>query len=79
MAGSYKHVTNDYGQLYDGAGINSMLECMSGDVVEAVTEMYGMIWWLADGDPRAVEAARILYREGIQLSPGIDAPLPVEE
>lgn len=47
MAGSYNHVVDDQGRLLDGEGINSMLECMSGDVVECVEEMYGMIWWLA--------------------------------
>lgn len=47
MAGSFKHVVDDQGRLLDGEGINSMLECMSGDVVECVEEMYGMIWYLA--------------------------------
>ena len=50
MAGSYAHIVNDNGTLRNGEGINSMLECMSGDVVEAVEEMYGMIWWLARGN-----------------------------
>ncbi len=72
MVGSYKHVVNENGTLRTGEGINSMLECMSGDVVEAVTEMYGMIWWLAGGDDRRVELAQLLYKEGIQMSPGIE-------
>ena len=47
MAGSYNHVVDDEGRLLDGEGINSMLECRSGDVVECVEEMYGMVWYLA--------------------------------
>ena len=94
MAGSYNHVVDDEGRLLDGEGINGMLECMSGDVVEAVEEMYGMIWYLAsrlegyfsesryaneDGPAYWVEEARQNYREGLRLSPGTGAHLPDEE
>lgn len=50
MAGSYNHVVDHVGTgaLYDAEGINGMLECNSGDVVECVEEMYGMIWALAE-------------------------------
>jgi hypothetical protein len=48
-----------------------MLECNSGDVYEAAEQMFGMIWFLAGGDPARVEEARQLYREGLRLSPGV--------
>lgn len=47
MAGSYNHVVKDDGSLQSAKKICSMLECVSGDVAEAVEEMYGMIWYLA--------------------------------
>ena len=80
MAGSYKHCVNDEGQLLNNENLNGMLE-NGGDVYEAVEELYGMIWWLAtklndeyEGtEPlELVEEARIIYREGIQLSPGVE-------
>jgi hypothetical protein len=43
---------------------------MSGDVCEAVEEMYGMIWFLADGSPSRVAEARREYELGIAWSPG---------
>ena len=94
MAGSYRHVVDDSGALLDDEGINAMLECRSGDVVECVEEMYGMIWWLAtkaegyfaegrwshdDGAAHWVEQAREHYREGLALSPGTEAVLAEEE
>lgn len=83
MAGSYNHVVEDDGSLLPNTapfGIG-MLE-NGGDVFEAVEEMYGMIWFLADelshcyphnmnedGVPGLVEEARQNYREGLKKSP----------
>ena len=74
MAGSYNHVVTDDGRLRNARGINEMLECMSGDVVEAVEEMFGMIWFLAGGDADRVMRAEKRYMEGIEMSPGRQAP-----
>lgn len=41
-----------------------------GDAYEAVEEMYGMIWLLAEGDPQRVEEARRNYTDGLKLAPG---------
>jgi hypothetical protein len=79
MAGSYNHCVDDEGRLRDAAGVQSMLDCVSGDVYEAIEEMYGMIWYLAgqqDNNPpptgaERVEEARRRYREGLELSPGL--------
>lgn len=80
MAGSYNHVVEDDGSLLPTTapfGIG-MLE-NGGDVFEAVEEMYGMIWYLANipligkhlGEVPLdlVELARQNYREGLRLSP----------
>lgn len=84
MAGSYNHIVDDEGKLLDGEGINGMLECMSGDVVECVEEMYGMIWYLAyelamapsrytnfdpDNPGDKVEEARQNFLAGFHQSP----------
>jgi hypothetical protein len=53
-----------------------MLECVSGDVYEAVEEMYGMIWWLAGTAPsesaeqikERVKAAQENYQEGLKIA-----------
>lgn len=47
MAGSYNHVIDDNGNLISPYEMDQMLE-NAGDVFEAVEEMYGMIWWLAE-------------------------------
>jgi hypothetical protein len=48
MAGSFGHMTKQDGTPYnDRYGEGSMLE-NGGDVVEALRQCYGMIWWLAD-------------------------------
>jgi len=85
MAGSWGHVTNDDGTLRDWAEINESLECQSGDVVECVTELYGMIWWLAQHRARmrfattdvtreqildVIASARENYRDGLALGKG---------
>lgn len=69
MAGSYNHVVNKDSSLRTAEQINDSLECLSGDVVEAVEEMYGMIWYLAEGSPEKVEQARQNWRAGYKLSP----------
>src|SRR3954467_1201157 len=48
MAGSYNHVVTDDGNLGSNQFVVDMLE-NGGDVFEAVEEMYGMIWYLAQG------------------------------
>jgi hypothetical protein len=69
-----------------------MLECHSGDVYEAIEEMYGMIWWLAEQKTLRndvlpaeawtaaewVERARQSYHRGLDASPGTDGELPEE-
>lgn len=87
MAGSYKHVVTKSGKLRTPEKLLGMLETSSGDVYEAIEEMYGMIWDLAESvhfyeseavdDPSSVkeivEHARVHYKRGIQLSPGKQA------
>lgn len=46
MAGSYDHVIQDDGNLASRERMADMLE-NGGDVFDAVEEMYGMIWLLA--------------------------------
>lgn len=66
MAGSYKHVVTDDGNLGSSEHVVSMLE-NGGDVFEAVEEMYGMIWYLASYlvqlDDGVAEEAVALYRQ----------------
>lgn len=64
MAGSYNAVVDEQGRLLQPEDICSMLECHSGDVAEAVEEMYGMIWWLAEQYARSLEQAQG-EREGV--------------
>lgn len=77
MAGSWNHFVDDAGR-FDGSGF---LE-NDGDVVEALREAYGMVWWLANQmalarqntDPEMrlmiVEWARQSYKGGLRASPG---------
>lgn len=89
MGGSYTHVTSDEdGRLLISQQVQSMLECHSRDVYEAVEQMYGMIWWLAsalEGESsldrtaaQFVEAARHNYKNGLDASPGVGGRLPQE-
>lgn len=93
MAGSYNHcVDTDSGKLLVSRQLQGMLECSSGDVYEAIEEMYGMIWWLAEQNtlggrsrmPGAwtmsewVERSRQSYKRGIAASPGVYAVLSEE-
>ena len=80
MAGSYRHVvTRKKGKLRERRDLLGMLETSSGDVYEAVEEMYGMIWLLADAiavetgqeTKNVVEEARKTYTLGLELSPGV--------
>lgn len=76
MAGSYLHCVDDDGKLVSPSDLADMLE-NAGDVYEAVEEMYGMIWYLADHlalsaatRALAVEIAHHNYTEGLAKSPG---------
>lgn len=80
MAGSYKHVVNEKGQLYSSE--NWLIDNL-GDAYETIEEMYGMIWELADqitgwgtNKPEdisdVVERARQTYKDGIAASPGLE-------
>jgi hypothetical protein len=87
MAGSYNHCVADDGQLLVNEELQGMLECCSGDVYEAIEEMYGMIWWLADQKTLAqpwtaaewVERARQRYAYGLDRSPGVKGHNPIED
>jgi hypothetical protein len=68
MAGSYNHVTNDRGGLRDNESFVNHIENL-GDAYEAIEEMYGMIWWLAQGDTERIADAEDHYEDGIRLSP----------
>lgn len=84
MAGSYNHVVEDDGSLASNETVAGMLE-NGGDVFEAVEQMYGMIWYLAErlnanlpaGAPAfrdldrldLVEEARKNYQQGLRWSP----------
>lgn len=70
MAGSYDHATTKSGKLRSNETIFDMLE-NGGDVYEALEEMYGMIWYLAEGQAHNVEEARKNYKHGIAVSPGV--------
>jgi hypothetical protein len=70
MAGSYRHATTDDGRLYSNEKFVQMIENL-GDAYEMAEEMYGMIWWLADGDPNRVDQAQLNWDFGIsEKSPG---------
>jgi len=69
MAGSYKHAVNDDGRLRNGRYMLIATET-HGDAYETIEEFYGMVWYLAGGDPLRVEDARQHWAEGIELSPG---------
>jgi hypothetical protein len=61
MAGSYQHVV-EHGALLSNEEVNGMLE-NGGDVYEAVKQMYGMIWYLADA-----LATQVAYQNAPNLS-----------
>lgn len=70
MAGSYNHAVNDNGELRNPSNMIVATETQR-DAYQTIEEMYGMIWFLAGGDPVKVEAARTNYDRGIdEFSPG---------
>jgi hypothetical protein len=69
MAGSYRHAVDDDGKLQTGEGMLIATETQ-GDAYETIEEMYGMIWYLANGDADLVEEARVNWQVGIERSPG---------
>ena len=69
MAGSYNHAVTDAGLLRNWRTMTIATETQ-GDAYETIEEMYGMIWFLADGDVARVEEARRSYKTGLDLSPG---------
>lgn len=69
MAGSYNHAVDDGGRLRNGENMTIATETQ-GDAYETIEEFYGMVWFLANGDPARVEEARQNYEQGIELSPG---------
>lgn len=70
MAGSYNHAVNEQtGQLRNWRHMMIATETQ-GDAYETIEEMYGMIWYLANGSPDEVEEARQKYKIGIEISPG---------
>jgi hypothetical protein len=93
MAGSYNHCVADDGQLLVNEELQGMLGCHSGDVYEAIEEMYGMIWWLAEQKTLGshlnvaqpwtpaewVERARQRYTYGLDRSPGTKGHNPIED
>ncbi len=72
MAGSYLHAVNGDGQLRSPRHITIAVENI-GDAWETLEEFYGMVWYLAAGDPALVELARQSYVGGIAMSPGIES------
>jgi len=78
MAGSYKHIVNDDGNLRSNQAIADTLE-NGGDVFECVEEMYGMIWYLAarahlplEKVEDTVKEAQINYKSGLEYAKQIN-------
>lgn len=69
MAGSYNHAVDIQGRLLNSLNMGGAIET-GGDAYETIEEFFGMVWWLAQGDPQRVEEARQNYLAGIDLSPG---------
>lgn len=67
MAGSYQHCVDEQGHLLPPRELAGMLE-NGGDVFEAVAQMYGMIWFLAEGDAERVDQAQVRWAEGLEAS-----------
>jgi hypothetical protein len=75
MAGSWNHFTTRKGRFRGSALLEN-----GGDVVEALEECYGMVWYLAnelskqprvDDEPdQLVQEAHEYYTDGLKLSPG---------
>lgn len=71
MAGSYHHAVTKKGKLRNRENMLIATETQ-GDAYETIQEMYGMIWFLANGNRDKVEQARTFYRLGLTASPGIE-------
>jgi hypothetical protein len=71
MAGSYGHAVDEHGRLRNPENMSIATET-GGDAYETIEEFYGMVWYLASGDAVLVEEARANYREGIEMSPGVE-------
>jgi hypothetical protein len=69
MAGSYRHATDDQGRLRNWRTMTIATETQ-GDAYETIEELFGMVWYLAEGDADRVEQARQNYLAGIERSPG---------
>lgn len=69
MAGSYNHAVDDQGRLRNWQTMTIATETQA-DAYETIEELFGMVWFLADGDPARVEEARQNYLAGIERSPG---------
>lgn len=79
MAGSWHHAIDEQGRLLNSFELSDMLE-NGGDVHEFAEEVYGMVYYLAGrliahepgGLESLIEEARMNYREGISVSPGLN-------
>lgn len=71
MAGSYNHATNERGELLSPDLMREGATETQGDAFETIEELYGMVWFLAGGDPAKVEDAQRNYQAGLALSPGV--------
>jgi hypothetical protein len=79
VAGSYSHAVTEEGKLRSDFDLLDMMDT-TGDLVECITEMYGMIWWLAEyagkhlkvSPELMVEQAHGNYHIGLARSPGIE-------
>lgn len=69
MAGSFLHAVSDQGQLRNRRRMTIATETQ-GDAYETIEEFFGMVWYLANGDPQRVEEARQHYKDGLLRSPG---------
>jgi hypothetical protein len=71
MAGSYNHAVNRNlgGQLRNWYNMTIATETQ-GDAYETIEELFGMVWYLANGDAQRVEEARQHFEDGLLLSPG---------
>jgi hypothetical protein len=77
MTGSYTHLVDAKGGLERGPVILDLLDHPE-DMYEAIQQLYGMIWYLAEQLSRngffptaadAVSEAKEFYKEGLQVSP----------
>jgi hypothetical protein len=76
MAGSYNHVVTSQGNLRSNERLVGMLE-NGGDVFEAVEQMFGMIWYLAEKLDGPADAESLDPEE--RLEKYKDVKLAVEE